>query len=232
MKDVYFLSGLGADKRAFQFLKLPGYQLHYLDWLNPDPRETIDHYAQRLASAITAKHPVLVGLSFGGIMAIEVSKWVKVEKVILISSPKTQLELPIYLQIFRWFPVYYAIPPRLLKRIMLLVMDWFFSINSREESLLLKTILLDTKDDFLRWAIDIVLHWNQTEAIENVYHIHGRGDRIFPLRFLKADTLIEGGHFMIVNQAERISALLRQIIGDATESISSVDVSQPSSCPW
>ena len=56
--------------------------------------ETLAQYAQRIVQRITAPRPMLVGLSFGGMVAVEIAKILPVEKVILISSAKTRDELP------------------------------------------------------------------------------------------------------------------------------------------
>jgi hypothetical protein len=36
LKDIYFISGLGADRRVFQRLKVEGYQPVYVNWLEPE----------------------------------------------------------------------------------------------------------------------------------------------------------------------------------------------------
>jgi hypothetical protein len=74
IKNLYLFSGLGADKRIFQRLDLSGYAVNYIEWILPLEGETIEQYASRLLCQITAPNPTLIGLSFGGIMAIEVAK--------------------------------------------------------------------------------------------------------------------------------------------------------------
>jgi len=94
MKAIYCISGLGADDRAFSRLKLEGYKVVCIPWLMPLPGEPITAYATRMSKAITTENPILIGLSFGGMMAIEISKLIPVEKVILISSIRSRSELP------------------------------------------------------------------------------------------------------------------------------------------
>ena len=69
--NIYFISGLGADRRAFERLKLPGeFSLHYLEWIKPRIKESLNEYAKRLADTIdTAKPFSIVGLSMGGMIA-------------------------------------------------------------------------------------------------------------------------------------------------------------------
>ncbi|MDY7021951.1 MAG: alpha/beta hydrolase, partial [Cyanobacteriota bacterium] len=110
LKDVYFISGLGADKRVFRRLKTEGYQPVHIDWIEPEKGESISDYAQRLATQIKSENPILVGLSFGGLIAVEMAKHLNPEKVILISSAKNHTEVPPYFKLFRWFPIHRIFP--------------------------------------------------------------------------------------------------------------------------
>jgi pimeloyl-ACP methyl ester carboxylesterase len=213
LKDIYCLSGLGADKRVFQKLKFRGYQPIHIKWLKPKIGESIADYTQRLATQIKAERPIVIGLSFGGIIAVEMSKYIPIEKIILISSTKNRHEVPFYFQMFRYLPIYLLLPAKFLLWIGQLLASWFFSLKSIDDRKLLKAILFDTDAHFLKWAIHQVVIWKNELIPENVYHIHGESDRIFPYRFVHEDFNVRyGGHFMIVSQAEYISNLIQKII--------------------
>lgn len=213
MKDLYFVSGLGADARVFQFLKFEGYQPKHIYWIPPEPQESIEQYAKRLTQQIQSDRPILVGLSFGGMMAIEIAKWLPTEKIILISSAKNRLEIPGYIQLLKLLPLHKWVSIQLLNWAGLGFMNWFFGVTTQAESQLLKAILLETDSTFLRWAIDRVLDWQNIVIPANLHHIHGTDDRVLPLRYAKADTIVEGGgHFMIVSKAAQISQLLEHAI--------------------
>ena len=96
MKTVYVFSGLGADERVFHKIDFSGYDVHFIKWITPQKNESIESYALRLTSQITKPLPVLIGLSFGGMMAVEVAKHIATEKIILISSAKSKNEIPFY----------------------------------------------------------------------------------------------------------------------------------------
>src|SRR4051794_35905388 len=93
-KNIYCISGLGADERAFERLKIAGCSLHFVDRIPPLPNETLFSYAGRMSERITEISPVVIGLSFGGMIAIEMAKQIPIEKLILISSVKTRNEIP------------------------------------------------------------------------------------------------------------------------------------------
>ncbi|MEJ0082498.1 MAG: hypothetical protein WDM78_16440 [Puia sp.] len=75
--NLYFISGLGADKRIFQNLVLPEvFKIYYIDWVTVSENESMESYCRRLSSQINTLEPFsLVGLSFGGVIAIEMSKF-------------------------------------------------------------------------------------------------------------------------------------------------------------
>ncbi len=213
LKDIYCVSGLGADERVFQKLKLEGYQPVHIRWVEPERNESIADYAKRLTEQINSDTPIVIGLSFGGIIAVEIAKQINTEKVILISSTKNQQEVPFYFKIFRWLPIYRLIPARIILWFGQLLAAWFFSLETLAERQLFKAILLDTDAKFMKWAIDRVVTWKNELIPENIYHIHGESDRIFPYRFVHEDFKIKrGGHFMIMNQAEKVSNLIQKIV--------------------
>ena len=81
------------------------------------------------------------------------------------------------------------------------------------ERKLFRAILLDTNAKFMKWAINQVVIWRNELIPNNIYHIHGESDRIFPYRYVREDFSVEkGGHFMIMNQAEYISQLIQKIV--------------------
>jgi pimeloyl-ACP methyl ester carboxylesterase len=213
LQDIYCLSGLGADQRVFQKLKFQGYQPIHIKWLKPEAGESINDYTQRLTTQIKAKKPIIIGLSFGGIIAVEMSKQIATEKIIIISSTKNQQEIPFYFKMFRWLPIYLLLPTKFLLWIGQILASWFFSLNSLDDRKLLKAILFDTDAHFLKWAIHQIVIWKNELIPENIYHIHGESDRIFPYRYVHEDFNVKhGGHFMIVSQAEYISNLIQKIV--------------------
>jgi pimeloyl-ACP methyl ester carboxylesterase len=219
LKDIYFVSGLGADERVFRLLKCEGYQPVHIQWLQPERGESIQAYAKRLTAQIHADRPTLVGLSFGGIMAVEIAKHIETEKVILISSAKTYTEIPFYFRIFRWLPIHRVFPFKSMLWAAYWLVYWLFSLKTVDERQMLKAILLDTDPHFLRWSFHKVVTWNNTVIPENLQHIHGTGDRVFLMRFIKTDhVLAKGGHLMVMNHAAEVSTLLEKLLNDSDTS--------------
>lgn len=210
MKKIFLLSGLGADQRVFKFLEFNGKPTQAIEWIKPKRGESILTYAKKLTEQIDEENPVLLGVSFGGIMAIELAKIIPVEKVILISSARNKQQVPAVnraigrLQLTRLLPASYLKKPNR-------TLHWLFGIESPEEQELLKGILYDTDTDFLQWGMARIAQWDNMQEVNGLVQIHGKEDRIFPHK--SGDHLVDdGGHFMIVNRAATISQLLRPLL--------------------
>jgi pimeloyl-ACP methyl ester carboxylesterase len=209
-KELYIFSGLGADESVFQRLDFSGFSTTYIKWTVPLNKETIENYATRLIDQITSTKPILIGLSFGGLMAVEVAKQIDTEKVILIASAKTRKEIPFY---YRWagqVGLHKLLPTKLLKSSNFIT-NWFFGTSSMFECQLLKQILLDTDPIFLNWAIDKIVRWKNNTPTKNIFHIHGTSDRILPLCFVDCNvTINDGGHLMTLNKSDELTKIIRQ----------------------
>ena len=212
MKTVYVFSGLGADERVFHKIDFSLYNVHFVQWIAPKKNETIEDYSLRLAAQITTENPILVGLSFGGMMAVEVSKHISTEKIIIISSAKSKNEIPFYFRLAGKLGVTKIIPAKALIKVNLFT-NWFFSNRTVEDKKMLSAILNDTDPAFLKWAINTIATWQNTYSPQNLYHIHGDADRILPYKFVTChETIKEGAHLMIVNRSAEVNELLNKLI--------------------
>jgi len=208
-KELYIFSGLGADERAFQRLDFSDFTTTFIKWIVPLDNETIENYATRLLDQITTTKPTLIGLSFGGLIAVEVAKQIDTEKVILIASAKTKKEIPFYYRLAGQLGLHTLLPSRLLKSSNFIT-NWFFGTSSTFDKQILKQILIDTDPTFLKWAIDKVAKWSNITQTKNIFHIHGTSDKILPLTFVNCNLkIINGGHLMTLNKAEQLSKILQ-----------------------
>lgn len=213
MKTIYYISGLGADERVFAFLNVKNVIEKHIHWISPEKKENLQDYCKRLIQQIDLSKPViLVGVSFGGIIAQEIAKQISVEKIIIISSVKNPSEFSFQLKMIRFFKFYKIlqfVPNKHMVWSNLLTANYFFSIQNKSEASLLKKIIEDTDMTFSKWAIDKIMTWENTNPPSSIIHIHGTKDRIFPFKNIKNSLIIQGsGHFMIVNKADEITQLI------------------------
>jgi pimeloyl-ACP methyl ester carboxylesterase len=212
MKSIYCISGFGADERVFSKLNFGEYDVRYIPWLMPEHKEKIETYATRMTAAIRHKDPVLMGLSFGGMMAIEMSKLISYEKVIIISSVKTKRELPRWMRWTGLLGLHKIVPLRSFAIIKPLE-NHNLGIETKEEMRLVKSYRRHIEQKYTNWAVNQIVNWKNGSAPERMIHIHGGRDHIFPLRNIKADYVIpDGGHFMIMNRADKINIVLDKIL--------------------
>ena len=212
---IYLISGLGADKRAFQKLVFPdNFEVINIEWLIPIKQESLNNYALRISKQINTNKPfILVGLSFGGIIVTELNRIIKPVKSFIISSIQNKKEIPAFLRLLGTFKIHRIIPTKFLNRTNF-VLYWFFGIENDLDKKLLSQILHDTDVQFLKWAINAILSWKQEPTQLNIYHIHGTKDKMLPIRFVKPNIKIEeGGHFMIYSMADKINLIFDKEIG-------------------
>lgn len=211
MQKVYFISGLGADCRAFSFLDLSFCDAVFVDWLKPLPNESLKNYALRLRKQIPDEHPTIIGVSFGGMLATEMAKSDERVKAIIIASNKSSDEFPFYLRIGKYLPLYKWLPTTLIR--VSYRFKWLFGVHDKKHAQLLASILADVDPHFLKWAIGAILNWKGKTIPSNVKHIHGTRDKLLPLRYVKPHYLVEGGtHLMSINKPKELSSLLRQLL--------------------
>lgn len=212
MRTIYCISGLGADERAFSRLDLGDYRVKVLPWLLPVAKETLKEYAIRMSQGITEENPILLGLSFGGMMSIEIAKLMPVEKVILISSIKSVKELPVWMRNAGKFKLNKVFPIRSFK-ILEPIQNRRLGVTTREEKEMVRSYRKNAPHAYTYWAINEVLNWQNEWQPPSVFHVHGDADKIFPIQKINPTHVIkEGGHFMILNRAPEVSAILRQIL--------------------
>lgn len=212
MKKVYFIAGLGADCRAFNFLNLSFCDAEFIEWVTPSDTETLASYAEKLFSYIKDENAIIVGLSFGGMLATEIAKKHPRTKVIIISSSKTHLEIPAYLRFWRHVPIYKFHSDKIKNSAGRFVLN-ILGAKGLEQKKLQLEIMKDSDSAFTRWAMHAIVNWNNTVVPRNVIHIHGTTDKLLPYRYVKADYAITNGeHVMVMDRAEELSLLLKQII--------------------
>lgn len=212
MKKVYFISGIGADKRVFSFLDLSFCEPIFIDWIAPIKKESLESYALRLRNKIPESHPIIVGISFGGMLTVEMAKADQNIQPIIIASNKTAREFPGYLRASKYFPVYKWIPGKIIKA-SAFSFRWIMGSEGKEQKKVLREIMRDTDMRFVKWAIDSILNWKNEEVPKNIIHIHGTSDKLLPYSRIKADYTIKGGtHVMPLEKHEEISALLKKLI--------------------
>lgn len=212
MKTIYCISGLGADERAFSKLKIAGYKLHVIKWLLPKVNESIQLYAERMRADIKEENPILMGLSFGGMICTEIAKQIPVDKIIIISSIKSSKELPFWMKTVAALKLNKIVPLK-STRLTQPIQNKMLGVQSQEEKTLVASLRKNVDLPYTDWAVNQAINWQNNWQHPNIYHIHGDKDYMFPIKNIKADfTIKKGGHFMIMNRAAEVSECINSIL--------------------
>lgn len=211
MKHIYCISGFGADERVFAKLDFDHNNVHFIQWKIPDKNETLASYAKRMQREIKYPNPILIGLSFGGMMAIEIAKRIPVEKVILISSIRDRYELPFYMKVTALLHLNKIIPLKPYK-ILEPVENFNLGVETEAEKLLLREYRKNINQDYTDFAINEIVNWKNEWSPENVIHIHGTKDHMFPIKYIhNPDYIIKGGgHLLLMNNADEVNQILKK----------------------
>ncbi len=212
----YILSGLGADERVFDQIDFGTFSPVFIPWEPVDPEQSFESYVRQLSIHVKAENPILIGISFGGIIAQEMSVLLNNRPVLIISSVRTRSELPLMMRFFGKSGLHKLIPVKqILKNKN--INYWLFGTKTASEKKLLDQILADSDPVFTKWAIRQITNWQRKEPVPaKVLHIHGDYDRIFKIGNVHPDYIIPGGtHFMTVSQHKEVS----QVIQNALEKL-------------
>ena len=187
--------------------------MHFLEWMIPFDDESISEYAIRFCKKINHENAILVGVSFGGIIAQEMNLVYDFKKIIIISSVKARHELPLHLQLAGKTKVYKLLPTSLFAQNIDLLSKYAFGKPIVKRLDLYKQYLSITDKRYLDWAIKQVVSWNQETSDPNLVHIHGDQDIIFPIENMKNCIIVEGGtHIMILNRYKWLNENLPKLM--------------------
>jgi len=211
---VYFMPGLAASVAIFERIQLPEskFEMFFLEWEIPLEKESLQDYAKRMSVKIKYENPVLIGVSFGGILVQEMVNFISVRKVIIISSVKSNLEFPKRMTIAKSMKAYKLIPISFVQNIESLAR---FSFGKKvNERLRLYNKFLSVRDKrYLDWAIEQILLWSRIVVDQNVIHIHGDEDDVFPIKNITKCIVVKGGtHAMILMKSKWLNENLPKII--------------------
>ncbi|MEM6724999.1 MAG: alpha/beta hydrolase [Bacteroidota bacterium] len=207
---VYCIPGLGANEGMWANQEELPLEFRHIKMVAPKhPKMTMAEYATQLMEQIDTEGPInLMGVSMGGMLAVEIAKQIETRKVLAISSSKTANELP---PPIRWIGKTFLpdlLPAKWFKRIL----KWYANklTNLTEDYKILYGEMVDSLPDaFVHWAAKGISRWNNETVPKTVFHIHGTHDKVLPYQFVQADVSIPGArHYMIALKADVLNPMI------------------------
>ncbi len=215
MKNIYCISGLGADHRFFGNLHIDGYSFLPVPWVEFSSDDDMRSYALKMYHSIPEKDPLILGLSFGGMLTVEMCNSGVIKKGIIVSSAKTKIELGYNNPVLQVIYDLKILPPRVFTTPWSAVL-YALGARTHEEKTLLRQIISDSDPAFVTWCIKTLLSWQNMEVPQGISHIHGTADRIIRPKHIKTDYWVNGGsHIMVYNRHLEISKILEAILAKA-----------------
>lgn len=181
------------------------------EYIPPESNETLASYASRMANRIPV-NSFVAGVSFGGIVALEVARILRPQGCILISSIRKPAELP------PWFRVWRALGGR-RSNAFLQTIGTAASMVPRfacTSSTIRVTKLAGAGGQWHRWATASVLDWQPDPEFKAcpLLQIHGSADSTFPIRYVNPDvTVLSGRHALPISHPEETVAAICAFIG-------------------
>jgi pimeloyl-ACP methyl ester carboxylesterase len=210
METIYCISGLGADESVFQRTKIKGAQLKHISWPPFDPADDMESYSLKVSALIPGDNPIILGLSFGGMLTVEIAKRRKVKKAIIVSSAKSFVEVPHFSKLVQMVITSLAVPAFFFKMPNAALFK-LFGASTENEKQMLSAVLKKSDGQFMRWAMKAVTLWHNTTYPPDIVHIHGTDDKIIPPVAVKPTHWIEGGsHIMIYNKAAEVNRIIEK----------------------
>jgi pimeloyl-ACP methyl ester carboxylesterase len=216
--DVIFLPGLGADERLFNLIDTGPCRKHFIRWHQPKDSDTFANYVIHIKKQVEhLDRPVLIGVSLGGMVAMELRELMPVRKSILVSSVKSRNDMPGYIDWVRAFHFNEWIPPSVMKFTAPFMKPFLCGPSDEKTYELFKAMLHDADESFIRWSLRQVMQWPRTSFVPgNIIHIHGTDDVVFPIDNIQdCNYRIPGGaHDMILSKPKEISEILSREIAE------------------
>lgn len=215
---IYFIPGLATDKTIYKgVINELNAPCEVIEFKPLEVDESLNDYAKKMAQEIDESKPfAIVGTSFGGILAMEIAKIKHPEKLILISSAKNREELNPIMRIKGGSFFVSLIPDKIMKQIFnkgfhisSFVRKSYKSIYNEET----KAMIAKSTGGFDKWVMLQIASWKSDYLHQDILHIHGDKDVVFPIKHIRKCHVISGGsHAMIINKYEEIGNVITDFL--------------------
>ncbi|MDY0167014.1 MAG: alpha/beta hydrolase [Thermoguttaceae bacterium] len=219
MKKLILLPGVGADARLFEPQRAAFPDLLVPEWLPPEPKEPLPHYAARMAEAMAplfegAEPVVLGGVSFGGMVAYEAARHVRPAAVVQIASCRSRHAVRAMLRLTR--PVAATMLPsalRVAKMMSPMAVELLTNLKTKQRNFFVE-MFKEADPAFMKWALTTILDWEPAPPPDvPVRQIHGRRDLLISVSNVEADEVIpNGGHLINMTHPAEVNAFIRKAV--------------------
>jgi pimeloyl-ACP methyl ester carboxylesterase len=210
-QTAYTIPGLGANSKIYERIDWPkNWKVTHLEWQVPESEDqSLEDYITNFSKQIKADKPIIIGTSFGGILAQEIAEMVQASHCYILSSISAHDQLSPAMKLVRETKAYKVFPVKYLNQIEAVFQK--IPNDKLQKRLKFYPYYLDQRDPvYIRWGIRQVLHWKGLKKRSvPLTHLHGRQDQVFPIKHIKGAQVIDNcDHAMVLTKAQRISKIL------------------------
>lgn len=187
-----------------------------LEHLAPVTNENMTQYAMRMAQSIDTSLPFsLVGTSLGGIVAMELSRILKPERVVLLATVKNRSEMPGLIRAMSLLNLHRLISGSQFKNFNQLLVKRLDSRGDSPAAAVISQMTNDASAEFIDWAVNAIVNWYPPETYpSDIVHIHGTKDQLFPIHKIKnAIPIQNGSHVMNMTMSYEVNKALLSALG-------------------
>lgn len=213
------MPGMAASPKIFEHIRLDAsvFETYHLDWFIPEKGASLAQYALQMCAKIQHQNPVLLGVSFGGMLVQEMAKQIETKRVIAVSSIKNKNEMPKRMLFAKYTKIHKLLPTGLVNNVELLAKYAFGETVTKRLDLYEQYLGLRDKQ-YIDWAIDQIVNWQQIDPPSGLVHIHGEKDAVFRFSNIKdCITVKNGTHTMIIHRAKWFNEHLPGLILNGKE---------------
>lgn len=213
-RRIVLFSGMGGDKRMFGPTRLPGFDLVTPDHLDSEEGESLADFAERTADHHDlSADDVVGGVSFGGMLASQISARRKLAGAILLASCHQTRRLPAGYRVVERFSR--VIPDALLglRSWPPLVRGRFSPIDEKNAEIMIE-MARGYSPLMLRRFGRMIVEWPGVETFScPMLAVHGDGDRILPPSCIDAHLVLPAaGHAFTLTHPEPINAAILEFV--------------------
>jgi pimeloyl-ACP methyl ester carboxylesterase len=213
---IYCFPGQGSDERLFGSIRVDTalFVLKVIEYGTPEESMDMKSFAYSLINRIDTMNPyILLGVSLGGMLCVELNERLNPEKTIIVSSAKNRNELPYMYRFQKKVPLYGLLPKEFLYE-GAKIMQPLVEPDRNKNKETFKSMLSEKDPTYMERTIALIINWERETNTKKIYQIHGTNDRTLPLRFIRnPDFVVENAsHMMTLTHGTEISRILKYIL--------------------
>ncbi len=210
---LFLLPGMAADERLFHPIDLSFGEVHAMRWeFRPGVRSLADYAAMLVREVpwpVDGRPVWYIGSSMGGMLARELHALRPADELVLLSAPAARHEFPNRMHLLRALRTGRWFTPSGMMRLNRLS-DSFMGFRNADDRSWFYENLETYGPEFLHFAVNAILDWPRRDRPERYLQVVGSEDRLFKAHRMVSPVVLPGaGHFMTLEQPERLSAVLR-----------------------